>query len=176
LLQYRAQFISSYFKQEYKKAAASATATRMQLLDLSKSRRILSATRVIAVVGLSPKPERPSNQVARYLLGRGYRVIPVNPGQQTILGLPCYPDLDSAARALTVRIDLVNIFRRSDQVLPVVAAAIAVGAGAVWMQEGVINREAARLAEAAGLEVVMDQCIKTVDEQLFGPGSPPPTG
>lgn len=148
----------------------------MQICDLSKSRRILSATRIIAVVGLSPKSERPSNQVARYLLGRGYRVIPVNPGQQMILGLPCYPDLYSAARALAVRIDLVDIFRRSDQVLPVVAAAIAVGAGAVWMQEGVVNQEAARLAEAAGLEVVMDQCIETVDEKLFGLGSPPPAG
>lgn len=136
------------------------------MFDLRKHRRVLSAARVIAVVGLSPKKERPSNQVARYLLARGYRVIPVNPGHQRLLDLLCYPDLAAAGEAVSERIDIVNIFRRSEQVEPVVRDAIAVGAGCVWMQEGVINREAARAAEAAGLEVIMDQCIKTVHEQL----------
>lgn len=139
------------------------------MIDLRKSQRLLTAARVIAVVGLSPKAARPSNQVARYLLARGYRVIPINPGQERILGLPCYPDLTAARRALSVHIDIVNIFRRSDQVLPVVREAIAVGAGSIWMQEGVINREAAREAEAAGLEVVMDLCSKTVHQQLGQP-------
>ncbi len=136
------------------------------MFDLRKHRRILTAARVIAVVGLSPKEGRPSNQVARYLLARGYRVIPVNPGHQRLLDQPCYPDLAAASEAVSERIDIVNIFRRSEQVEPVVRDAIALGAGCVWMQEGVINREAARAAEAAGLEVIMDQCIKTVHEQL----------
>lgn len=156
-----------------------ATATRMQLIDLSNWRRILASTKSIAVVGLSPKPERPSNDVARYLLSCGYRVLPVNPGQEQILGLPCYPDLSAAARALEGeagnsgeasdggRIDLVDIFRRSDQVLPVVEEAIAVGSRAVWLQEGVINDEAAELAAASGLSLIMDRCIKTVHSQLF---------
>ncbi len=168
--------------QQYKKAAVGATATRMQLLDLAKWRHILSSARTIAVVGLSPKVQRPSNEVARYLLAQGYRVLPVNPGHERILGLPCYPDLFAAARSLTpnrdnpvrpvrpIRIDIVNVFRRSDQVLPVVEAAIAVGAGAVWLQEGVHHQAAASLAVAAGLDVVEDLCLKTVHAQLFGGG------
>lgn len=140
----------------------------MTLPDFQQIRRILSpdprsgALPVVAVVGLSPKPDRPSNMVARYLLAQGFPVLPVNPGQHEILGRPCYPDLDAIGRP----VDIVVIFRRSDQVLPVVEAAINCGAGTVWMQEGVRNREAALLAEAAGLTVIMDRCIKTDHEQL----------
>ncbi|HET98274.1 MAG TPA: CoA-binding protein [Desulfurivibrio alkaliphilus] len=140
----------------------------MLLPDFQLSRRILSpdprtgALPVIAVVGLSPKSERPSNVVARYLLARGFKVIPVNPGQGEILSQPCYPDLTSIGRP----VDIVVIFRRSEQVLPVVREAIRTGAATVWLQEGIVNQEAAALAEAAGLTVIMDRCIKTVHEAL----------
>ena len=119
-------------------------------------RRILQYSQTIAIVGLSPKPHRPSNQVARYLMEAGYRIIPVNPGQDTILGLPCYPNL----LAIPTRVDLVDIFRRQEEVLPIVEEAIAIGAKFVWMQEGIVNDEAAAKARAAGLEVVMDRCTK----------------
>ena len=119
-------------------------------------RRILQYSQTIAIVGLSPKPHRPSNQVARYLMEAGYRIIPVNPGQDTILGLPCYPNL----LAIPAQVDLVDIFRRQEEVLPIVEDAIAIGAKFVWMQEGIVNDEAAAKARAAGLEVVMDRCTK----------------
>jgi len=119
-------------------------------------RRILQDTRTIAVVGLSPKPHRPSHQVARYLLAAGYTVIPVNPGQDAILGLACYPDL----RAVPIPVDMVDIFRRPEAVVPIVQDAIAIGAKYIWMQEGIVNEKAAAEAEAAGLAVVMDRCTK----------------
>ncbi len=125
--------------------------------------RIFAETRTIAVVGLSPKPGRPSNQVARYLLEAGYTVIPVNPGQDEILGQPCYPDL----RAIGRPVDLVDIFRRADQVEPIVRDAIGIGARVVWMQQGIVNERAATLAEQAGLTVIMDRCLK-VDHRQFG--------
>ncbi|MCX5865617.1 MAG: CoA-binding protein [Deltaproteobacteria bacterium] len=134
----------------------------MLLNDLPAIKKLLSTAKTIAVVGLSPKESRPSNMVARYLIEAGYTVIPVNPGQEEILGLPCYPDLNS----IPGPVDIVDIFRRSEDVPPIVAEAIAVGAKAVWMQEGVIHAEAARTAKAAGLMVVMDRCIKTVHHDL----------
>ena len=121
---------------------------------VTKIRRILEDSKTIAVVGLSPKPQRPSHRVARYLLAAGYTIIPVNPGQDTILGLPCYPNL----RAIPMPVDLVDIFRRPEAVLPVVEEAIAIGSRFIWMQEGIVNDEAAAKAEAAGLEVIMDRC------------------
>ncbi|OIP48860.1 MAG: CoA-binding protein [Deltaproteobacteria bacterium CG_4_10_14_3_um_filter_60_8] len=117
---------------------------------------LLANTRTIAVVGLSPKENRPSNLVARYLLDAGFIVIPVNPGQTEILGRPCYPDL----RAIPTPVDLVDIFRRGEEVGPVVDEAIAMGAKAVWMQEGIVNEAAAAKARGAGLTVIMDRCIK----------------
>ncbi len=128
----------------------------VQLPPLATIRRIFDGLATIAVVGLSPKPQRPSNRVARYLREAGFRIIPVNPGRDEILGEPCYPDL----RAIPERVDLVDIFRRAELVLPVVRDAIAIGARAVWLQEGIVNPEAARMAEEAGLLVVMDRCIK----------------
>jgi predicted CoA-binding protein len=119
-------------------------------------RRVLQDSKTIAVVGLSPKPQRPSHQVARYLMEAGYTIIPVNPGQDTILGLPCYPDL----RAIPTQVDMVDIFRRPEAVLPIVEDAIAIGARFIWMQEGIVNKEAAAKAEAAGLIVIMDRCSK----------------
>jgi predicted CoA-binding protein len=119
-------------------------------------RRILQESKTIAVVGLSPKMHRPSHQVARYLIQAGYNIIPVNPGQDAILGLTCYPDL----RAIPAPVDLVDIFRRPEAVTPIVEDAIAIGARYIWMQEGIVNREAAAKAEAAGLAVIMDRCTK----------------
>lgn len=117
---------------------------------------ILSNARSIAIVGLSPKQERPSNDVAQYLIKAGYTVYPVNPGQDSILGLKCYPSLYD----IPDPIDIVNIFRRSSEVLPIVEAAVGIGASTVWMQEGIVNNEAADYAEEHGLQVVMDRCIK----------------
>ena len=117
-------------------------------------RKILKDSSVIAVVGLSPKPHRPSHQVSRYLMEAGYTIIPVNPGQDSILGLPCYPNL----RAIPSPVDTVDIFRRQEEVLPIVEDAIAIGAKYIWMQEGIVNEEAAARAETAGLVVVMDRC------------------
>ena len=122
--------------------------------ELAKIRKILRDSKTIAVVGLSPKPDRPSHRVAAYLMAAGYTVIPVNPGQDKILGKTCYPDL----RAVPVPVDLVDIFRRAEAVLPVVEDAIGIRARYIWMQEGIINEAAAVRAEAAGLEVVMDRC------------------
>jgi predicted CoA-binding protein len=118
---------------------------------------ILRKSQTIAVVGLSPKANRPSYQVAAYLQQAGYTIIPVNPGHEQILGEICYRDLAS----IDLKIDVVNIFRRSEQVMPIIQEAIAIGARSVWMQQGIINAEAARLAEQAGLAVVMDRCMKT---------------
>ena len=116
---------------------------------------ILHTAHTIAVVGLSSKRYRPSYGVAEYMKKAGYRIIPVNPMEQEVLGEKAYPDLDSVPGP----IDIVDIFRRSEFVPAIVEAAIRKGARVIWMQEGVIHEEAARLAEAAGLAVVMDRCI-----------------
>jgi len=119
-------------------------------------RKMLIDSRTIAVVGLSPKPHRPSHQVARYLMEAGYTIIPVNPGQNTILGLTCYPNL----QAIPTPVDMVDIFRRPEAVLPIVEDAIDIGAKFIWMQEGIVNEDAAERAEEAGLAVIMDRCTK----------------
>lgn len=116
--------------------------------------KILSECRSIAVVGASSNPSRASNHVAAYMKARGYRVIPVNPNEQTVIGERAYPSLTVVPGS----IDLVDIFRKSEDVLPIVQDAIARGAKAVWMQEGVVNEAAAQLAREAGLAVVMDRC------------------
>jgi predicted CoA-binding protein len=116
---------------------------------------ILSSSHVIAMVGLSANPERHSYRVASYLQEQGYRIIPVNPGETEVLGEVCYSDLLSIPH----KIDVVDIFRRAEDVTPVVQQAITIGAGVVWMQLGIINEEAAALAREAGLKVVMDRCI-----------------
>lgn len=118
--------------------------------------RILRESKTIAVVGLSDDPERPSYGVASYLMGRGYRIIPINPNIAEWNGLKAYPDL----KDVKMKVDVVDIFRRSEFVGDVVDEAIAVKAKAVWMQLGVINEGAARKAEKAGLLVVMDRCMK----------------
>ena len=116
---------------------------------------ILRSVKTIAVVGLSSKRLRPSYGVSEYMQRAGYRIIPVNPAETEVLGEKAYPDLDS----IPVPVDLVNIFRRSELVPPVVEAAIRIGAKAIWMQEDVVHEEAAEKARAAGLMVVMDRCV-----------------
>lgn len=116
---------------------------------------LLKTSRTIAVVGLSNKRFRPSHGVAEYMQRNGYRIVPVNPFEQAVLGEKCYPDLDGVPE----RVDIVDIFRRSEFVPEIVEAAIRIGARAVWMQEGVVHQEAAQRASAAGLMVVMDRCI-----------------
>lgn len=128
----------------------------MPLTEPADIEKLLRDTRVIAMVGLSPKPERPSNAVARFMLAHGYEVIPVNPGFAEILGRPCYPDLAAIPRA----VDMVDVFRKAEDVPPIAEAAVRIGAKSLWLQLGVINAQAAALAEAAGLRVVMDRCLK----------------
>jgi predicted CoA-binding protein len=117
---------------------------------------ILKNSHIVAIVGLSSNPERPSNIVGKYLKENGYKIIPVNPGEKTILGETSYPDLAS----IPVKVDVVDIFRKPEDVLPIVRDAIRIGAKAVWMQEGIKNEEAAAEAEKAGLKVVMDKCMR----------------
>lgn len=127
--------------------------------------QILKDSKTIAVVGMSAKPERASHGVAQYLQKNGYRVIPVNPtyAGQDILGEKVYASLIDAAAALGAaggQIDIVDCFRKAEEMLPVARDAVAVRAGCLWMQLGVVNQGAADLAKAAGLDVVMDHCIK----------------
>ena len=117
---------------------------------------ILKKSGNIAIVGLSPKTARPSYQVAEYLLQAGYNIFPVNPGQQKILGRNCYPDLDS----IHEKIDIVNIFRSPKYVPAIVEDAIRLKIGVIWMQQGIVHEEAAKRAKNAGVQVVMDRCIK----------------
>jgi predicted CoA-binding protein len=118
---------------------------------------ILSSAKTIAVVGLSSKRFRASYGVSQYMQAAGYRIIPVNPHETEVLGEEAYPSLESIPKA--TKIDIVDIFRRSEEALEVVEAAIRIGARAVWMQEGVVNEAAAEQARRAGLAVVMDLCI-----------------
>jgi uncharacterized protein len=117
--------------------------------------KLLTDAKTIAVVGASPKPWRDSGSIAEFLQRKGYKIYPVNPKYDEVLGMKCYRDLKS----IPEKIDIVDIFRNPDTVEPVIDEAIAVGAKAVWMQLGVVNTRAAQKAEKAGLAVVMDRCI-----------------
>ena len=123
---------------------------------MSDIEKILESCKTVAVVGLSPRPDRDSNGVAAYLQEKGYRIIPVNPSATEILGEKCYPDL----RSIPDSVDLVDIFRRPEEAPAIVEDAIKVGARAVWMQKGVVSEEGASMARAAGLMVVMDECME----------------
>ena len=118
--------------------------------------RILSEAKTVAVVGISDKPERPSNAVARYLQGRGYRIIPVNPLLTEVLGEKAYKSLSD----IPAKVDLVDVFRKSEDVPPIAEEAIRIGARFFWMQEGVVSENARDRLERAGIPVVMDLCIK----------------
>lgn len=123
---------------------------------------VLRGYRTVAVVGISDDPERPSHRVAAYLKENGYQVIPVNPKVKWVLGQLSYPDLLS----IPVPFEIVDIFRRSEDVGPIVEQAVARGAKAIWMQEGIVNEEAAVKARQAGLKVVMDRCMMKEHRKL----------
>ena len=118
---------------------------------------VLKQAKTIAVVGLSADPSRPSHVVSRYMQAHGYRIIPVNPKYASVLNEPCYPKLTQIPPS--THVDIVNIFRRPETVLPIVEEAIQIGAKGIWMQEGVVHTRAAEKARRAGLWVVMDRCI-----------------
>jgi uncharacterized protein len=138
---------------------------------INELRRILGSTRTLAVVGLSPQWHRPSFFAAKYMQEHGYRIVPVNPTADAILGERCYPSVTAAAEALArqgQRIDLVDCFRRSADIPPIADEAIAIGARCLWMQIGVVDEASATKARAAGLDVVMDRCVKIEHARLFG--------
>jgi uncharacterized protein len=122
---------------------------------MANEQEILKSCHTIAVVGLSSNPERTSNRVASYLQEQGYRIIPVNPNETQVLGETCYAVLGDVPE----KIDVVDVFRKSDDVPPVIDAAIKAGVKAVWMQEGIVNEPAAKKARQAGIKVVMDKCM-----------------
>jgi len=132
--------------------------------DIAGLRSILATSKVIAVVGLSAEWFRPSFFAAKYMLEHGYTVIPVNPRYSAILGRKCCASL----RDIASKVDIVDVFRRSEDVLPVAEDAIAIGAKVLWQQIGVKNFEAARKAEAAGMLSVVDRCVKIEHARLFG--------
>jgi predicted CoA-binding protein len=128
-------------------------------------KEIFKNCKTVAVVGISPKEDRPSYRVAAYLQSKGYRIIPVRPDGDTILDEKVYPHLMEIPKE--IEIDVVDIFRKSEEVPPIVEEAIRRGTKIVWMQEGVIHQEAAEKAQNAGLKVVMDRCIKKEHEKLL---------
>jgi predicted CoA-binding protein len=132
--------------------------------DIVTLRRILTDNKRIAIVGLSAKWYRPSYFAAKYLIENGYEVVPVNPGCDEILGRSCYPDLHS----IPGKIDVVDCFRRATEIPALAQAAIDIGARVLWMQLGITNQEAKNMACRAGLDVVMDRCMKIEYARLFG--------
>jgi predicted CoA-binding protein len=141
------------------------------MATIQELRRILGACRTLAVVGLSPQWHRPSFFAAKYMQAHGYRIVPVNPGAPEILGEKSYPSVTAAAEALAAqghKIDMVDCFRRSADIPPIADEAIAIGARCLWLQIGVIDEDSAAKARAAGLEVVMDRCVKIEHARLFG--------
>jgi predicted CoA-binding protein len=134
------------------------------MTDIKDLRRILTDYKRVAMVGLSDDWSRPSNFAAKYLLDHGFEVIPVNPKYPEILGQKCYADL----RDIPTPVDIVDLFQRVERVPPFVDQAIEIGASVVWMQLGIIHEEAAQKARDAGLEVVMDRCMKIEYARLFG--------
>lgn len=132
--------------------------------DVPTLRRILRSNRTLAVVGLSADWFRPSYFAAKYMQEHGYRIIPVNPKYPEILGERCYPDL----RSIPEPVDMVDVFRKPADCVPIAREAVEIGAKALWLQIGVINEEARQIAEAAGLDVVMDRCVKIEYARLFG--------
>ena len=131
---------------------------------IAELRRILKTNHTIAVVGLSADWYRPSYFAAKYMQEHGFRIIPVNPKYDEILGEKCYPNL----KAIPEPVDIVDVFRKPDDCVPIAQEAVAIGAKVLWLQLGVVNEEAARVAEAGGLEVVMDRCVKIEYARLFG--------
>jgi uncharacterized protein len=138
---------------------------------INELRRILATCKTIAVVGLSPQWHRPSFFAAKYMQAHGYRIVPVNPTAAEILGERSYPSLADAAQGLAqegAKIDMVDCFRRTEEIGPIADEAMAIGAKCLWQQIGVKNEAAAAQARAAGLDTVMDRCVKIEHARLFG--------
>ena len=129
-------------------------------------RALLGEVHTIAVVGLSSRPGRPSFEVATYLADHGYRIVPVNPNETEVLGEPAYGSLLEIPRDLVV--DVVDVFRRASETPEVARQAVAIGAKVLWLQEGIVSEEAAAIASAGGIEVIMGVCIRHVRERLMG--------
>ena len=139
--------------------------TLMALVDdIAGIRRILRAYRTIAVVGLSANWYRPSYFAAKYMQDHGYRIVPVNPNYKEVLGEKCYADL----HAIPHSVDIVDCFRQSEEMAPIARDAVAIRARVLWMQLGIRNDEAARIANDAGLDVVMDHCVKIEHARILG--------
>ena len=134
------------------------------MADITLLRKVLSENHTVAIVGLSDKPHRPSYFVGKYLKEHGFTIIPVNPMCEEILGEKSYPTLE----AIPVQVDMVDCFRRAEQMPDLARSAVAIGAKCLWMQLSVISEEAKTIAEAAGLDVVMDRCTKIEYARLFG--------
>jgi predicted CoA-binding protein len=132
-------------------------------------RILLGEARTIAVVGLSSRPGRPSLDVAAYLQQRGYRIVPVNPRETEVLGERAYPSLGDIPEDLAI--DVVDVFRRAEDTPPVARDAVAIGAKVLWLQDGIVNEEAYRIATEAGLEVIMGVCIRRADQRLQREGT-----
>jgi uncharacterized protein len=132
--------------------------------ELATLRRILRECRTLAVVGLSAEWHRPSYFAAKYMQGKGYRIVPVNPRYQEVLGERCYPSLEDIPFA----VDMVDVFRRTADVPPIARSAAAIGARCLWQQLGVTSAEADGIARAAGMDSVMDRCVKIEHARLFG--------
>ena len=132
--------------------------------DVPTIRRILTENNVLAVVGLSANESRPSFFAAKYMQDHGYKIIPVNPRYDEILGNTCYPDLESIPEP----VDIVDVFQRPDRVMPLAESAVAIKAKVLWMQLGVVNQEAEQVARTGGLEVIMNRCVKIEYARLFG--------
>jgi len=134
--------------------------------DSDALRELLEQVRTVAIVGLSPDEQRPSHGVARYLQAHGYRIVPVNPRCTEVLGERCFASLEE----IPFLVDLVDVFRRTEDVVPIARSAVAIGARGLWQQLGVVNEEADAIARAGGLVSVMDRCIK-IDHQLLLPST-----
>jgi uncharacterized protein len=132
-------------------------------------RILLGEARTIAVVGLSSRPGRPSLDVAAYLQQRGYRIVPVNPRETEVLGERAYPSLRDIPEDLAI--DVVDVFRRAEDTPPIASDAVAIGAKVLWLQDGIVNEEAYRIATEAGLEVIMGVCIRRTDQRLQREGT-----
>ena len=128
-------------------------------------RSLLGEAKVIAVVGLSSNPDRPSNEVASYLQEHGYRIVPVNPNETEVLGERAYASLNDIPD--DVRVDVVDVFRRAEHTPEVARDAVAIGAKVLWLQEGIVNEETARIAQDGGLDVIMGVCIKKTRQRLI---------
>ena len=138
----------------------------MRMSSIHELRRILGTNKTIAVVGLSPQWHRPSFFAAKYMQAHGFRIVPINPSATEILGERCYSSVTAAAQE--VQIDMVDCFRRTEDIGPIADEAIAIGAKCLWQQIGVLNEEAADKANEAGLDTVMNRCVKIEHARLFG--------